>query len=143
MRELAEGLRQPIDKGVGIDLQLMSSLNLDDDDFIKRNFTDAEIAYCKTEDRNLTRARFAGRWAAKEAVVKAISSSVKEDMGAPIWKGSAAALKGIEILPTTLGPPKVVLHGHALELAKALGITGIKVQISHSGEYALSQARIM
>jgi len=125
-------------------LQLISAINTDDDTFIQRNFTDAEIAYCKTEDKYQTRSRFAGRWAAKEAVLKAISSSVKEtETVGPLWKGSAAPLKGIEILPTITGPPRVVLHQHAADIARVLGINQIKVQISHSGEYALSQARVI
>jgi len=142
MRELAEGMRQSIDRGIGVDLQVISEINPEDKIFLARNFTDAEMAYCMTSDPYQTKARFAGRWAAKEAVIKAISSSVKESdqTGSGLWKGSGAALKGIEILPTEYGPPKVRLHEHAESVAKALAINEVKVTISHSGEYAVAQA---
>jgi phosphopantetheinyl transferase (holo-ACP synthase) len=49
-------------------------------------------------------------------------------------------LKGVEILPSELGPPVVKLHNHAENVAKALAIGEIKVTISHSGDYAVAQA---
>jgi len=141
MREVAEGLRQPNDKGIGVDVQLVKEVNVEDSNFVERNFTDAEIAYCKTDDPEVSRNRFAGRWAAKEAIIKAISSSIKDtEKTGPTWKGSGAALKGIEILPSETGAPRVKLYDHAADMAKVLGISEFKVTISHSGEYAVAQA---
>ena len=138
MRQVSEGLRQPSDKGIGIDVQLVRELNVEDEGFLHRNFTDAEIAYCKSDNKEQTANRFAGRWAAKEAVMKALSSCIKEK--GPVWKGSGAAVKGIEILPTEHGAPIVKLHEHAAQMAAVLGVSDVKVTISHSGEYAVAQA---
>jgi fatty acid synthase subunit alpha len=80
MLEMSQGLRQSSEKGgIGIDVQMIAEINSDDADFVSRNFTDAEIEYCKSAgSKDAVKNRFAGRWAAKEAVVKAISNCVKE-----------------------------------------------------------------
>jgi len=49
-------------------------------------------------------------------------------------------LKDIEILQSGSAAPKVILHGHAKQVATLLGISSIKVAISHSGQYAIAQA---
>lgn len=46
----------------------------------------------------------------------------------------------IEILPSTSHAPMVVLHGHAKAVAEALGVSDVKVTISHADDYAISQA---
>jgi fatty acid synthase subunit alpha, fungi type len=61
---------EPGVKGVGVDVQLTSVLSLENDVFISRNFTETEIRYCRAAPD--PSASFAGRWAAKEAVVKAV-----------------------------------------------------------------------
>lgn len=53
---------------------------------------------------------------------------------------SLLALRDIEILPAGSGAPKVLLHGHAKDVATTLGVSSVKVSISHSGEYAIAQA---
>jgi len=141
LREMGEGLRSTIDRGIGIDAQLISEIDgmwINNSDFFIRNFTEAEISYCRSA--NDTSSSFAGRWAAKEAVIKAISSCDVDERSRNLWKGSGAPLKDIEILQSSSGAPKVVLHGHANEVATLLGINFIKVAISHSGEYAIAQA---
>jgi phosphopantetheine--protein transferase-like protein len=142
MLEMSQGLRQSSERGIGIDVQLISELNTEDSDFVNRNFTENEIEYCKSAgNKEQIKSRFAGRWAAKEAVIKAISNCVKDtEKTAPLWKGSAAALKGIEILPTGYGPVMVKLYEHAADVARVLGVNQVKVTISHSGEYAVAHA---
>ena len=143
MLEMSQGLRQSGERGgIGIDVQLISEIHSEDADFVARNFTDSEIEYCKSAgSKEAIKNRFAGRWAAKEAVIKAISNCVKEsEKTAPVWKGGAAALKGIEILPTGHGPAAVKLYEHAAEMARVLGVNQVKVTISHSGEYAVAHA---
>lgn len=124
-------LKEQPAKGVGIDVQLINEINVANDDFIDRNFTTAEQTYCRGQpDQN---ASFAGRWAAKEAVIKAICTLSKEK---PAWiQGSAGALKQIEILSQD-GVPKVHLSS-TLNLADK---AEIKVSISHSGNYAVAIA---
>jgi len=142
MQEVALGLKHPLaDRGVGVDVQEVAGLS-NDPDFLKRNFTEKEIAYCSEgNDQTQIRARFAGRWAAKEAVIKALSSSAPlTDEQGNLWKGSGAPVKGIEILPSRQGPPRVILYDHAANVAALLGIREVKVTISHSGDYAVAQA---
>ena len=83
-------------------------------------------------------ASLAGRWAAKEAVLKAISDSSPSTRS--LWKGAGAAMKDIEVSRSESGAPVVTLHNHAKEVAQVLGIRDIKVSISHAGEVAVSQA---
>jgi fatty acid synthase subunit alpha len=102
--------------GVGVDTELISAVPTSDT-FRARNFTDAEIQYClSAPDPN---ASFAGRWAAKEAVFKAL--------GVPS-KGAGAPLKEIEIVASESGPT-VKLAGAA---ATAAAGKTIKVSLSHS-----------
>ena len=83
-------------------------------------------------------ASLAGRWAAKEAVIKAISNAA---LGArPLWKSEDTPLCDIEIARSTSGAPEVHLGGHARRVADALGVTAVKVSISHTGEMAVAQA---
>lgn len=102
--------------GVGVDTELISSVPTSDT-FRARNFTEAEIAYCNAAPDPV--ASYAGRWAAKEAVFKALSVPSK---------GAGAGMKDIEIVPGSAGPT-VKLHGDALA---AGGSKEIKVSLSHS-----------
>ena len=89
--------------------------------FVARNFTDAEIAYCRSQPS--PEASFAARWTGKEAVFKSLGVSSK---------GAAAAMKDIEILPNEAGAPTVTLHGDAKAAADDKGITKIHISLSHS-----------
>ncbi|ODN92793.1 hypothetical protein L198_05588 [Cryptococcus wingfieldii CBS 7118] len=102
--------------GVGVDTELINSVPTSDT-FRERNFTPGEIEYCNSAP-NPT-ASFAGRWAAKEAVFKALSVPSK---------GAGAPLKEIEIVSTEAGP-SVKLSGDALSAA---GTKTVKVSLSHS-----------
>ena len=120
-------------KGVGVDVELCSSVNIENDTFVERNFTKAEIEYCQSRpDRQ---ASFAGRWSAKEAVFKAISS-----YGKIASEGAAAPLDEIEIVSDDVGAPQVVLSGKAKSAAASAGIKNINVSISHSGGYSVAVA---
>eukprot|EP00667_Euglena_gracilis_P000009 EG_transcript_9 len=123
-------------KGVGCDVQLTADLNLANDTFVQRNFTDAEIAYCRAQPD--PQASFAGRWSAKEAVVKAVSN-FRPDAPA-VWQGAGAPLRAIEVLPSPSHSPRVQLTGEALVAAEQLGVREVRVSISHSGAYAIAVA---
>lgn len=141
-----EGIRRALEEalgavaggalGIGVDVQLISEINIENPNFLERNFTPAEIAYCRAAPD--PHASFAGRWAAKEAVVKA-KMNVKPE-GRNYTRGGGAPLIEIEILPGISGAPVVVQHGRAVESARELGIGEIKVSISHSGEYVVAAA---
>ena len=72
----------------------------------------------------------AGRWAAKEAVAKALGTGFGRDCS---WLD-------VEILRNPQGAPVVVLHGMGAETAEKLGIARIHVSISHEQNYAVAFA---
>ncbi|KAI0609573.1 fatty acid synthase [Pyrenophora tritici-repentis] len=114
---------------VGVDVEGLSSLNLENETFIERNFTDKEVAYCRKASN--PQASFTGKWSAKEAVFKSLG--VKGE-------GAGAPLKDIEIINDESGAPTVQLHGKADEEAKRVGVKSISISISHSDEQAVSVA---
>jgi fatty acid synthase subunit alpha len=81
---------------VGVDVETLNALNIENDTFIERNFTEKEIAYCQKAAS--PQASFTGKWSAKEAVFKSLG--VK-------GKGAGAALKDIEIINDETGAPQV------------------------------------
>ena len=98
------------------------------DRFLARVYSPAERAYCLEAKDPLP--RLAGRFAAKEAVMKMLGTG---------WRGGVE-FADIEALPDPAGRPLVTLHGVAAEMARALGIAGVLLSISHSGEYAIASA---
>ena len=81
---------------IGVDVESISAINVENDTFIERNFTEKEIAYCQKAAN--PQASFTGKWSAKEAVFKSLG--VK-------GKGAGAALKDIEIGNDETGAPVV------------------------------------
>ncbi|OSS54438.1 hypothetical protein B5807_00377 [Epicoccum nigrum] len=114
---------------IGVDVESISAINIENDTFIERNFTEKEIAYCQKAAN--PQASFTGKWSAKEAVFKSLG--VK-------GQGAGAALKDIEIGNDETGAPIVHLSGHAEEEAKRVGVKSINISISHSDEQAVSVA---
>jgi len=108
--------------GIGTDVieiaRIRESIGKFGDRFISKIFTDAEIAYCKSKaDPPL---HYSGRFAAKEAVVKALSH---------IYKG-AFSFPEIEILNESDGIPKVYLRGRLGHVLPPDMV--IHVSLSHS-----------
>lgn len=116
-------------KGVGVDVELISALNLENSTFIERNFTAGEVEYCSKAA--CPQSSYTGTWSAKEATFKALGVSSQ---------GGGAALKDIEITRDAKGAPQVVLHGAALEAAKKAGVKGVSVSISHDSFQATAVA---
>lgn len=116
-------------KGVGVDVELISALNLENDTFVERNFTKGEIDYCNKSAHS--RSSYTGTWSAKEAVFKALG--VKS-------LGGGAALKDIEIVRDSNGAPTVVLSGAAKEAATKAGVKKVNVSISHDDFQATAVA---
>ena len=90
--------------------------------FLKRIFTDSEIACCRGSAPNL-----AGRFAAKEATMKALGTGVR-----------GVSWKDIEISRKDSGAPSVLLHGRAARRADILGLKDVSLSISHSRDYAVA-----
>ncbi|KAK0531483.1 fatty acid synthase alpha subunit Lsd1 [Tilletia horrida] len=118
-------------QGVGVDVEDVAGFPSDNETFLARNFTDAEIAYCRAQPN--AQASFCGRFAAKEAVFKA--------MGVRSL-GAAAAMREIEICASETGP-KVVLGAEMRARLAAEGGEGevnFLVSISHADAVAIAVA---
>jgi len=92
--------------------------------FLKKAFTTREINYCRAFPDPWP--HLAGRFAAKESVIKALGTGLEP--------------RDVEIRRAGFGPPRVVLLGSAKRIADSKGVTEIKVSISHSGGIALAFA---
>ncbi|RJE24442.1 fatty acid synthase [Aspergillus sclerotialis] len=114
---------------VGVDVERIDALNIENETFISRNFTESEQEYCRQAAS--PRASFAGRWSAKEAVFKALGVSSK---------GGGAPLRDIEIVNDQNGAPQVKFHGTAASSANQAGVKHIAVSISHSDSQAVAVA---
>lgn len=95
--------------------------------FLARVYTEAERAYCGGNEQHL-----AGRFAAKEAVSKALGCGIGE-----------ISWQEIEILNDGSGMPVLHLHGKALERARQLGLTVWSVSITHLNAYAAASVAAM
>lgn len=96
--------------------------------FLRRVYTDREIRYC--QGRKHAMEHFAGRWAAKEAILKAIGSG---------WS-RGIAWTDVEVRNQPGGQPKVLVCGGAKEIAAQRGIADIMISISHCRTYATAYA---
>ena len=94
--------------------------------FLERLFTPLEIAYCETHRHRAE--RFAGRFAAKEAAMKALGTG---------WARGVRWLD-IEVVREPGGKPTLKLSGAACAIANALGVKNIALTITHTGNTALA-----
>ncbi len=114
--------------GVGIDLvrvsRVAASIERFGERFLRRVFTDGEIAYAISAPA-LTAERLAARLAAKEAACKALNL-VERGVG---WRQ-------IEVEREPSGACQLVLHGAARAAADEAGIGELAVSLSHEGDFA-------
>lgn len=99
------------------------------DRFLRRVYTDGEIAYC-TRQRNPIPS-LAGRFAAKEAAMKALGTGHSRGV---LWKDIEVHRAG--------GPPQLRLHGGAARHAAALGVERSLLTITHSEGLAMAQVML-
>lgn len=90
--------------------------------FLARVYTPAELAVCGGRAESL-----AARWAAKEAVAKALGTGI-----------GAVAFREVEVLHDECRCPRLRLHGAAAELAVARGLTDWSISLAHDGGMALA-----
>ncbi|MFM7974083.1 MAG: holo-ACP synthase [Pirellula sp.] len=98
------------------------------EEFLHRVFTQREIAYCG--DRKMSELHYAGRWAAKEAILKVLGTG---------W-ANGIQWTDVEVINLASGAPSVILSNRALEIANELGIRQVQVSISHCKAYATAFA---
>lgn len=124
--------------GIGVDIELITDINIENETFIERNFTASEQIYCWAKPN--PHASFAGKWCAKEAAIKAVSS-LQPPNQPKVWiKGEAAPLIEIEITVTNSGAPQATFHGDAKLAAEKAGVSLVKVSISHIDHFAIATA---
>ncbi|KAK3715892.1 beta subunit of fatty acid synthetase [Vermiconidia calcicola] len=113
----------------GVDIESIDAIDIHNDTFVERNFTQAEIDYCRQAPN--PQASFTGKWSAKEAVFKSLKVESK---------GAGAALKDIEIKNDDSGAPTVLLSGDAKAAAEKAGVKSTTVSISHSDAQVIAVA---
>lgn len=94
--------------------------------FLERVYTAREIAYAQSK-KNLYE-RFAARFAAKEAGMKALGTG---------WRGGVA-WRDFEVANLPSGRPTLQFHGKAAELAKSLAVENVSLSITHTSVHAMA-----
>ncbi len=96
--------------------------------FLGRVYTPDEIQYCQS--RKQATQHFTGRWAAKEAILKALGTGWRRGIS---WRD-------MEIRNEPGGRPTVAVRGGVKDVVEQLGITEIQVSISHCRSHATAMA---
>lgn len=113
---------------LGIDIvhiaRIEESLGKFGDAFARKMFAAGEIAYCDAAPHDRAQ-RYAARFAAKEAAIKALSLSE-----------AGISWREIEVVRASDGSCSLVLHGQVATIAKEANIRRCIVCLSHDGEYA-------
>ena len=95
--------------------------------FMERIYTEAEVRYCESKANKME--RYAARFAAKEAALKAIGSG---------WR-RGVRWRDIEVQREPGGRPTLVFSGKAAEFAARLGMKRSSLSLSHTKEQAIAQ----
>lgn len=118
--------------GIGIDVveveRVGASLSEFGEKFESRIFTEAEKNYCHSMKRPVI--HFAARFAAKEAVSKALGTGIGKDVS---WLD-------IEVVRAENGEPSIRLTGAAKRFAEKHQINTIKISLTHAEHYAAANA---
>lgn len=121
--------------GIGIDLvdieRMRRILGRHAERFEEKAFTAAERDYCRRHRDPVP--HFAARFAAKEAIAKALGTGIGADLG---WHD-------MEIGHAANGRPVVTLSGAGLAFAKAHGITQVMISLTHEKSHAAAQAMVL
>jgi holo-[acyl-carrier protein] synthase len=117
--------------GSGIDIaevpRIEASIARFGDRFLRRIFTEGEIRYCDSKANRIE--RYAARFAAKEAAMKAIGTG---------WN-HGVTWRDVEVCRQPGGRPTITFHGKAAEFAAKLGAVHIALSLSHTKAFAIAQ----
>jgi holo-[acyl-carrier protein] synthase len=118
--------------GIGIDVvevgRIEAAIGNLGDAFLERLFTARERDYCGKQKQPAL--HYAARFAAKEAVSKALGTGI----------GGQAGWLDMEVERAESGAPKMVFTGRAADFLAAEGIAEVQVSLSHAKEYAAANA---
>ncbi|RPI62969.1 MAG: holo-[acyl-carrier-protein] synthase [Planctomycetaceae bacterium] len=116
----------------GVDLvdckRLREAIDKHGQRFLTRVFTEAELAYCIGKKREIE--HLAGRFAAKEAVLKVLGTGWRNGIN---WTD-------IEVRNAPSGQPSITLSGRCREIADEMGLAKILISISHVETHAIASA---
>ena len=116
--------------GIGTDiievLRIAKMIEKHEELFLSRVFTTDEVIYCSA--RRAANQHYAGRWAAKEAALKALGTGWSKGIK---WTD-------IEVRNETGGQPRLEIHGAAKQIADRMEINEMKVSISHCRTFAIA-----
>ena len=116
--------------GTGVDLaevpRIRASIERFGSRFVDRIYTPAEIAYVERKANRYE--RYAARFAAKEAGMKAIGTG---------WRGGVA-WRDFEVANLPSGKPTLRLHGVAAQIAGRLGVKSISLSLTHTAAVGLA-----
>jgi holo-[acyl-carrier protein] synthase len=116
--------------GSGVDLcevtRLRDAIARHGERLLHRVFTDREIAYAERKANKFE--RYAARFAAKEAGMKALGTG---------WRGGLG-WRDLEVTNQRSGRPTLTFHGVAAKIAEQLGVRNISLSITHTKEQALA-----
>lgn len=115
--------------GIGCDLIELSRIEkaLINPKFVEKVFTAEEIKYCTARESQKTQS-YAARYAAKEAVAKALGTGFR-----------GGSLHEIEVVNDSMGKPEVQLSGFFAALFKERGCRKIHLSLSHVKTCAMAQ----
>ncbi len=116
--------------GTGVDLaevsRVRASIERFGARFVDRIYTPAEIAYAEQKANRFE--RYAARFAAKEAGMKAIGTG---------WK-RGVTWQDIEVANLPSGKPTLRFHGVAAEIARTLGVRNVALSLTHTAELGMA-----
>ena len=117
--------------GLGLDIseigRIEGALTRHGPAILQRLYTPDEVAYCESYKNKFE--RYAGRFAAKEAGMKALGTGWRHGIR---WRD-------FEVVRQVSGRPTLRLTGVALEIADRMGVKNISLSITHSGNLALAE----
>ena len=120
--------------GLGIDAteinRISDTIERYGERFLRRVFTDGEVTYCMR--RRVPAIHFAGRFAAKEAAMKALGTGHSRGV---LWRDVEVGRRG--------GPPHLQFHGGAARWFSAMGAASSLLSITHTDELALAEVLIL
>ena len=117
--------------GTGIDIaevpRIRQSIERFGDRFLQRSYTPGEIRYCESKANRAE--RYAARFAAKEAAMKALGTG---------WN-HGVRWRDCEVVRQPGGRPSIAFHGKAAEFAARLGVKNAALSLTHTAEQAMAQ----
>jgi holo-[acyl-carrier protein] synthase len=117
--------------GTGVDLaevaRIRASIERYGRRFIERVYTPGEVAYVERKANRYE--RYAGRFAAKEAGMKAIGTG---------WR-RGVRWHDFEVTNLPSGRPTLRLHGRAAKFAEEMGVKSVQLSITHTAELGMAQ----